>query len=177
MLSVGIVRISLVYASKHGSTREVAEAIATEIRRGDHQVEVSNADELSAIPEADAFVLGSGVYAGRWLKEITNLIDAGSDALADRPVWLFSVGPIGDDAEKTPGDIDASDLIEACGARDHAVFAGKLDFAELGLGERLLARALKAPEGDFRNWDAITEWARGVETTLDRAEHGVGAQP
>ena len=165
-------RVSVVYASKHGSTREVAEVIATGIRRGHHQVDVLNADELGAIPEADAFVLGSAVYAGRWLKSITNLIDAGSDALADRPVWLFSVGPIGDDADEAQVDVDASHLIEACGARDHAVFAGKLDFVDLGLGERLLARALKAPEGDFRNWAAITDWAHGIETTIDRPERG-----
>jgi menaquinone-dependent protoporphyrinogen oxidase len=57
-------------------------------------------------------------------------------------------------------------MIEMTGARDHRVFAGKLDRGVLGLAEKAIAIALRAPSGDFREWDVIADWASEIGSAL-----------
>lgn len=52
--------------------------------------------------------------------------------------------------------------MQATHARDHRIFAGRLDASTLSLGERVAVRAVRAPEGDFRDWAAIRGWAREI---------------
>lgn len=49
---------------------------------------------------------------------------------------------------------------------DHRVFFGALDKAKLGFGERMIVKAVKAPDGDFRDWDAIKGWADEIDRAL-----------
>ena len=58
------------------------------------------------------------------------------------------------------------ELLETTRAREHVIFAGKLDKRDLGLGERLITRVVHAPEGDFRDWEAIRDWARAIGAAL-----------
>jgi menaquinone-dependent protoporphyrinogen oxidase len=55
-------------------------------------------------------------------------------------------------------------------ARDHKVFVGKLDPADLGFGQRIAVKWLRIPYGDFRNWDDIRGWAREIATELHAGE-------
>jgi len=64
-----------------------------------------------------------------------------------------------------PATLD--DLLAQTGAREHQVFVGRLDKSALGLRERLIARLVKAPEGDFRDWDAIRGWASRIAAALE----------
>jgi menaquinone-dependent protoporphyrinogen oxidase len=156
----------VVFASKYESTREVAEAIAAEIGQR-HEVATRDAAEVETLEGADAVVLGSAIYGGHWLEPARKLLSEHAEALAARPAWLFSVGPIGDPpkpAEAGPDGIE--DAIAATGARGHDVFAGKLDFSKLKRVERLMVKAFRAPEGDFRDWDEIRAWARSVAADL-----------
>jgi menaquinone-dependent protoporphyrinogen oxidase len=113
-------------------------------------------------------VIGSAVYAGSWRKEAVEFIDAHADELARLPVWLFRSGPLGeqvvDDVEqpKQLGEIRAR-----ISPRGHRMFFGALDAGKLGFGERMLVKAVKAPEGDFRDWDAIRDWADEISRDLD----------
>ena len=83
-------------------------------------------------------------------------------------MWLFSSGPLGPpDALKPEGDpVDAAALVEATRAIDHRVFAGRLDRGLLGFGEKALVLAVRAPEGDFRDWDAIDGFAADIAGEL-----------
>jgi len=156
----------VVFASKYGSTREVAEAIAEELGRA-HNVRVRDAAEVKGFDGADAVVLGSAIYAGHWLKPARTLLEERVDELVSRPTWLFSVGPIGDPPQPADaGPEGISEAMDAVRARGHEVFAGKLDHAALSRIERLMVRALRAPEGDFRDWGAIRAWARSVAAEL-----------
>lgn len=56
--------------------------------------------------------------------------------------------------------------MQATQARGHRTFVGKLDSENLGFGERLMAKAVKAPEGDFRDWDGIRSWAKEIASAL-----------
>ncbi len=78
-------------------------------------------------------------------------------AMQGRRVWLFSSGPLGPPDHLLPeGDpADVESLMETTGALAHRVFAGKLDRSALKLREKVIVGALHAPDGDFRDWDAI----------------------
>jgi len=87
--------------------------------------------------------------------------------LASIPVWLFSSGPLGTDDPQPHGDPQrVLELVQATGAREHHIFVGKLDSHSLGLGERLIARVVHAPQGDFRDWEAIRGWAAAIAASL-----------
>ena len=157
----------VVTASKYGSTREIGDRIADELRGKGLSVDTKNAADIEGLDEADVVVLGSAIYAGHWLKDAQALVDRAAEQLASRRVWLFSSGPVGDPPkpeEAEPQGIPAA--LSATGAVGHKVFAGKLDYAALSLVERLLVKGLKAPEGDFRDWDAIRSWASSIASEL-----------
>ena len=64
--------------------------------------------------------------------------------------------------------IGASSSLEATHAREHRVFAGKLDRSRLGFFEKAVVIALRAPEGDFRDWDEIRDWASSIASSLQQ---------
>ena len=164
-------RILVSAASKHGATTEIAEAVGDELAERGHQIDVIPPEKVTSTDDRDAFVLGSAVYMGRWMPEARHLAERLGPTVGARPVWLFSSGPIGDPAMPTEDPVDAAAIIEATGARDHRVFAGKLDKARLSVPERAVVRALKVQEGDFRDWDAIKVWAASIAESLrDAAE-------
>ncbi len=164
-------RALVAVASKHGSTREIAGAVAEELRAGGVDAVLREAGEVEAIDGYGAVVLGSAVYVGNWLPEARQFVERHRAGLAQIPFWLFSSGPLGADDPQPPGDpAGIAELMQTMLVRDHRVFVGKLDGQSLGFVERLIARAVHAPEGDFRDWGAIRGWAREIGTVL-------GAQP
>lgn len=154
-------------ASKHESTMGIAEAIGAELRTMGYDVEVARIDEFLCVDRYDAVILGSAIYLGKWLPEATEFVARNERRLREKPVWLFSSGPLGwDDPIPATEPAAAAVLSVRTDARGHQVFVGKLDKHELGFVERLATRAVKAPEGDFRDWAAIRAWARGIGNCL-----------
>jgi menaquinone-dependent protoporphyrinogen oxidase len=85
------------------------------------------------------------------------------EQLAARPLWLFSSGPLGTevvDAEEQPREL--AELREMLEPRGHRLFYGTLTRDALGFGERMVVKAVKAPEGDFREWNEIEAWAAAI---------------
>jgi menaquinone-dependent protoporphyrinogen oxidase len=178
-------KVLVVYGSRHGATEGIAQRIGEVLRAQGLAASVVSAEKVAdeAVGDADAFVVGSAVYMGRWLKEPAEFLERYPTLLRARPVWLFSSGPLpGSAASKDPSDplTDAlgpkagpgsggrtkiEDLAESIGARDHRVFLGKYDpetpprsFPERIV--RLLPMAKGVlPHGDFRNWPDIEAWA------------------
>jgi menaquinone-dependent protoporphyrinogen oxidase len=160
-------RILVAVASKHGSTREIAETIAQELQSQGLSVDLLSAETVVQVSNYDAVVFGSAIYAGNWLPEAKRFAEAFRTQLSKVPFWLFSSGPIGAEDPK-PHD-DPNLLAAPLGGvkpREHHVFVGKLDPGTLGLGERLIVKAFKSPTGDFRNWEEIREWGRSIAVTL-----------
>ena len=114
----------------------------------------------------DAVVLGSGVYAGRWLEPARHHAADQASALRRRPVWLLSSGPIGEPPFPPDEPHDAEPIGRLLGARGHRVFPGRLDKKLLGIGERAMVTAMRAPVGDFRDWDALRAWAEEIAADL-----------
>jgi menaquinone-dependent protoporphyrinogen oxidase len=153
-------------ASRHGATAEIAEAIAATIRESGLEVDALPPEEVTDVDGYEAAILGSGIYAGRWLEPARRLVERHHAAFVAREVWLFSSGPIGEPLQPTDEPHDGAQLARQLSAREHRVFAGKLNRGDLGWVERTITGMLKAPDGDFRDWDEIRAWAREIVATL-----------
>jgi menaquinone-dependent protoporphyrinogen oxidase len=159
--------ILIAVASRHGSTLEIAEAIGQELYSAGHLVDVRRADAILDPTKYDAVVIGSAIYMGGWLPAARQFVECTHARLAEVPVWLFSSGPLGAEAPQPTGDpTHLDELLQATGALEHRIFVGKLDKHQLGVAERLAARLVQAPEGDFREWAAIRGWAHTIASTL-----------
>ena len=153
-------------ASKHGATAQIAEAIGRALAKADIAAEVVPPDEVRSLKGYDAVILGSAVYAGRWLDDAKRLAQREAAALANRPVWLFSSGPIGDPPQPAEESVDIGPILALTGARGHRTFAGLLDKDRLGFGERAIVRVVRAEEGDYRPWPEIDAWVAEIAAAL-----------
>lgn len=159
-------RVLVAVASRHGSTAEIARKIGEVLASAGIETDVRMPDDVESVATYDGVVLGSGVYAGRWLGAARAFVDREAAALASRPVWLFSSGPVGDPARPAAEPVDVDAIRKRTNALDHRVFNGKLDRQALGFGERAIVLAVHAAEGDFRSWEAVTGWAAEIAATL-----------
>ena len=139
-------------ASRHGATADIARTIGDTLTEEGLEAVVLPPDAVTTLDGYAGVVLGSGIYVGHWMDAAKNLVERHSAALASLPVWLFSSGPIGEPPKPDEDPADIAEIIEATHAREHRVFAGKVDKSVLGLGEKVLLKAVRAPEGDFRPW-------------------------
>ena len=159
--------VLVVFASKHGATVDIAGHVASQLSARGHHVTVAEAHEAE-VGEHGAVVVGSAVYAGHWLKPARAFVDRNRAQLVDLPVWMFSSGPLGDPPVPADDPVDVALVELQIGAREHRTFTGRLDHDELGLAERAMVRAVHAPYGDFRDWDAVRAWADEIADALDR---------
>jgi menaquinone-dependent protoporphyrinogen oxidase len=168
-------RILVTAASRHDATHEVAQAIARTLQSAGIDVDVRAPEEVGHLNAYDGVVLGSAIYAGRWLQPARDLVERSAAQMRALPVWLFSTGPIGDPLKPDGSPADVAPLMAQSGAREHRIFGGRLDKGRLGFGERAIVRIVGAGEGDYRPWREIDAWAQEIATTLKPAERT--AQP
>jgi menaquinone-dependent protoporphyrinogen oxidase len=143
--------------------------------------EASSVDTALHPEEYDVIIIGSAVYMGHWMEEAVEFVQRNRDILRDRPVWIFSSGPL----ELGPGITSVNDpqlepheitvLRETIHPREHRIFFGALDPGKLGIKHRTLrklpaARAI-LPEGDFRNWDEIESWVISIVRALESLQN------
>ena len=178
--------VIVAYASSYGSTRGVAERIATTLRGAGLRVECQSAGAVDALASCDAIVFGSAVYNQRWLPEGEQFARDNRGALAERPTWLFSVGTFGDRKRllgrfmrREPKGID--DLRDVIRPRDYRVFAGVIERDRWPFASRLLYHIFGGRLGDNRDWDDIDAWAGSIATAmgarLPNQQGQVGSNP
>ena len=159
-------KVLVLAASRYGATAEIASSIAATLTRSGLDARTYDAD-LAPPPDGyDAVVLGSGVYAGRWLDGARDYVKHHGQALAAMPVWLFSSGPVGDPPVPGEDPVDVVDISTKTAARDHRLFPGRLDRRRLRFADRAITAALRAPEGDFRDWEEIAGWTTTIAEAL-----------
>jgi menaquinone-dependent protoporphyrinogen oxidase len=164
-------QVLVAYATKRGATAEIAEKIGEVLRGAGLATEVLPVDRVGDVTPYQAVVLGSAVYIGRWQKQAANFLKNHEEALAEWPVWLFSSGPTGegDPVELTQGwhfPKALQPVADRIQPRDVAVFHGHLDPNKLNFLEKWMIKNVKAPFGDFRDWDAIASWAAAIADAL-----------
>jgi menaquinone-dependent protoporphyrinogen oxidase len=175
-------KVLVAYATKHGATAEIAEKIGQVLRQAGLRTDVLPADGVSDLTPYKAVVLGSAFYIGRWRKDAVKFLQAHEKMLAERPVWLFASGPTGegDPVELVEGwryPKALQPIIDHIRPRDVAIFHGALDMKKLNPVEKWIIKNVKAPVGDFRDWDAITSWATAVADVLRETAYASGTQP
>jgi len=163
-------KVLVTAASKHGATREIAEAIARVLDEHGVSADLVDIEEVNDLGRYEAVVLGSAVYMGNWLEPARKFVERYGSDLAERKTWLFSSGPVvGDPPKPDPADEAAGQrALETVHAREHKLFAGKLDKSKLGLLEKAAVRAAHASEGDHRDWDEINRWTSEIAAEVRR---------
>lgn len=161
-------------SSRHGSTSEIAHVIAGILTDEGLDATVREPEDVTVLDGVDGVIIGSGVYMGRWLGPAKSLVERLGPALATRPVWLYSSGPLGESAKPDTEPVDVAAIREATKAIEHRLFAGRLVKNELGFGEKLVVRGVRAPYGDFRPWADIAAWAQDIARQLTRTPAAAG---
>ena len=156
--------VLVVYASKHSSTAEIAERIATAMRSAGCDAEARPAGEVDDLSGYAAVVLGSAVYAKRWQRDASAFARRHSAALRGMPVWLFSSGPFGapEDHPTASTPHVAETLAKKLGAREHVMLGGRVPPDPGNFVERAMLKSTPPEKRDARDWPAIGAWARGV---------------
>jgi menaquinone-dependent protoporphyrinogen oxidase len=166
-------------ASKHGATEEIAARIGAVLAAHGVDVDVKKLQDVSGLAGYEAFVLGSGIYLGKWLKQARRFVEVHAAELAQRPTWLFASGsimgdpPVGDDPNAMGAGL-VEWLVQTTHARELKLFAGKLDMRKLGFAEKASVRMARASEGDYRDWQAIDDWAAAIAQQLQQRRVGTG---
>ena len=159
-------KILVAYATKAGSTAEVAAEIGRVIEsKGGCQVDVRPVGKLNGVDGYDAVVIGSAIRAGKWLPEATKFVEKHRDALGRVPVALFTVClTLSEDTEENRRTVAAylDPVREVVQPVEMGLFAGVMDYSKLPFILRLMMKAMKSPQGDFRDWEAITSWADNI---------------
>ena len=158
-------------ASRQGATYGIAEAVGHTLRANGIETTVAPPDEVLDTADYDAFVVGSALYTGHWLEPAAEFVRRLAPTLAQRPVWLFSSGPVGDPRRKlvqkmTADPVELPQLLKLTDARGHRIFAGKLVGKGSTGARRLSLLLFRGIEGDWRDWPAIEEWATGIAAVL-----------
>jgi menaquinone-dependent protoporphyrinogen oxidase len=158
-------------ASMPGSTAEIAQAIAAGLSGQGFIVAVIAPGDVGSPGGYDVVIIGSTVYMGHWLDPAKDLVSRSGDALAHRPVWPFSSGPVGDPSGKLApamgsDPVDLPALQAVTHAREHRMFAGKLDRKHLSRPRRVALLVFRGLDGDFRDWAGIRQWAQGIARQL-----------
>lgn len=156
-------RVLVAYASKHGSTEEVARAIGSTLRRAGHHVDVRNARFALDVAPYDAAVVGGSLYMGRWHADARRFLRSHREELAQKHLAVFALGPL----TLARHDVEGSRrqlvrALERIGIEWEliAVFGGVVD------PEKLRFPFNHMPETDARDWDAIESWAAEVESLV-----------
>ena len=165
-------RVLVVYASRCGSTQEVAEAVAQDLRGRGFTADVRPADRVTGLGGYGAVVLGSAVRFGRWLPEAVDLVRRRQAELKRLPTAFFTVHcqNLGADAASRKNRLAYIDPVRALVKPNaEAFFAGKLDSSRLSFGARMLCKLMKATDRDLREWPVIHTWARGIFSPVTKS--------
>jgi len=161
------------YASRYGSTQEVAEAVAEALRESGLAADACRARDVGSLAGYSVVVLGAPLYMYRWHRDAHRFLSRHVEALRERPVAVFALGP-------THAPYDEKEWEDSRGqlARELAkypwltpaaveMFGGRFDPEKLPFPINLMAG--QEPASDIRDWEAIRGWAGGLAEKLEPA--------
>jgi menaquinone-dependent protoporphyrinogen oxidase len=164
-------KILVTYATKYGATAEIAEKIASALGQAGLSIELLPIQQVRDLSVYTAVVLGSAVYIGQWRKEAVKFLENNEAELAKRPLWLFSSGPTGegDPVELVEGrhfPPKLQPVINRLQPRAIVVFHGHMNQDKMNFLEKWMIKNVDAPVGDYRDWQAIADWAAAIANEL-----------
>jgi menaquinone-dependent protoporphyrinogen oxidase len=154
------------YATKYGSTKEVAEAVAATLREGGLEVDLRPMRDVRSLEGYGPVVMGAPLYMFRWHKDAKSFLSRHREALTKRPVAVFALGPTEDrpkDWQEVRTQLD-KELSKFPWFAPVAVevFGGKFDPAALTFPYNLIPAMKTMPVSDIRDWNAIRAWANSL---------------
>jgi menaquinone-dependent protoporphyrinogen oxidase len=157
-------RVLVAYGSKLGGTAGIAALIGQALTDAGFEADVRPVSEVDRIETYDAVLVGGALYSGRWHRQAHRFVKRQASALRNRPVWLFSSGPLnGSAAEAIPPVPHVQELLERIGARGHVTFGGRLPADAKGSPASAMA---KTHAGDWRDAERIRAWATEMAMEL-----------
>ena len=159
-------RVLVAYATKLGSTGEIAETIAHVLRDSGHGAMALPARDVTGLDDWDAVILGSAVYAAHWQRDARRFTERFGEDLKARPLWLFSGGPLDRRLARADQPITphGAEVTAGLGARAHRTFGGRLARDAEVDPQVLQTHRL----GDYRDWQSIVQYAYRIAGELDR---------
>jgi menaquinone-dependent protoporphyrinogen oxidase len=168
-------RILVTYASRTGTTAEIAEAIGKTLSDEGAQVDVLSMNDVKDLSLYGAVVVGSAIRASKWLPEAVQFMQSHRSVLAGKRFALFTVCITM--AMKNAENYRSGVLGWVAPVRamvkplSEGLFAGRLDFSKMPFSkDTLLFRIAVAlgifPRGDHRDWNAIRTWAESLKPVL-----------
>ncbi len=170
--------ILIAYASKKGSTQEIADYMADHLRKNAYTVTVAHCDTVQTLAEYDAVLLGTGIYSGRWLPAAETFLRRLTAELDETPFFYFLVcirlletgGYDHVMQEYVPEHL----IKQVKNIQGQTAFAGKLSYADIDWRERWTlsmrydgeAKPMEQLVEDHRNWQTIQRWIEDVERKL-----------
>ncbi len=162
--------VLVAYATRYGSTQEVAEAVAATLRERGLEVDLQPMRQVRTIDQYRAVVLGAPLYMFHWHKDAINFLERNRAALTARPVAIFALGPFHADEKEYQAVREQLDkeLVKFpwLTPRAIAIFGGKFDPQKLTFPHNLLPALKNMPASDVRDWTAIRAWASDLAATL-----------
>jgi menaquinone-dependent protoporphyrinogen oxidase len=168
--------VLVAYGTTNGSTARIAETVAETLNGAGLTAEALPAQSVTSLAPYDAVIVGGGLYAGRWQKDARRFLRRHGRALAERPLWLFSSGPLDPSASERdiPPVPGVSKAMVRLDAKGHVTFGGCLEEGAKGWVAGMILRSGKG--GDFRDFPAVRAWASGVAAELTGVTPG-GSRP
>lgn len=161
--------VLLAYATRYGSTQEVAETIAAALRQAGLEVDLQPMQEVKRLDPYDAVLLGAAIYNTRWHPDAHQFLSKHQEALKQRPVAIFALGPLSTSEaamlrsrHQLDKELEKYPWLKPVALE---VFVGKMDPAKLGFLERMFSTA-----SDHMDWEAIRAWANVLPAQLQREE-------
>lgn len=177
--------ILIAYASKYGSTQEVAESIGVTLREQGFDVDVMPMNHVRDLDAREAAVLGTPIYMGRLHGDASAFLTEHMDALASLPVEVFALGPVNSNGDEVRG---SREQLEAELARYPLLspvavqlFGGKYDPSKLSFAHKMVAVMPASslhhrPASDIRDWNVIRSWAGGLVERLHPVPRSTSAR-
>jgi menaquinone-dependent protoporphyrinogen oxidase len=154
------------YATRSGSTQEVAETIAATLREGRLTVVCQLLKEVQTLDGYGAVVLGAPLYMFRWHKDAMRFLARQRQALMARPAAVFALGPFHEDVKEfqdARAQLD-KELLKFPWFAPSAIeiFGGKFDPTKLTFPYNLIPALKRMPASDIRDWTTMRAWAHGL---------------
>jgi menaquinone-dependent protoporphyrinogen oxidase len=155
--------ILVAYATRYGSTQEVAEAVASTLRERGLAVDIQPMRQVHTLDQYRAVVLGAPLYMFHWHKDALHFLARHRAALTARPVAIFALGPFHAEEkefQEVRGQLE-KELAKFPWLRPAAIaiFGGKFDPQKLTFPYNLVPGLKNMPVSDVRDWTAIRTWA------------------
>ena len=152
--------VLVAYATKRGSTREVAEEIAGVLAAAGLPVETCPAGAVESLDGYSGAVLGGALYMGRVHHDARRFLKRFREPLAALPTAVFAMGPSSaeeDEIQRSREQLDrALAAVPEIDPLFVAIFGGVVD------PEKLSFQFSRMPAVDARNWDDVRTWAAGI---------------